>query len=336
MRFNPLVEKFKSYTTVKGSYGIWLNKNENPFDLPPEFKWKVLKELEKIPFNRYPHITADPLREKLAVFLGVNIDNVVVGNGSDDLIPYIIKIFDGDHIVISSPTFEMYSFYAALEGIEVVDVPLDERFNLGNIEDHVEGARVVFICSPNSPTGNVHSREKIISILETGVPVVLDEAYVEFCGSSNMDLLQRFNNLIILRTLSKAFGLAGIRVGYAVASEEIINRILRIKSPFSMNALSMKIAEMMLENYEIVEDRVRFIVAERERLWKRFADVAFPSEANFLLFRADAYEFLLNRGIVVRQLSGRLKGMIRVTIGSKEENDEFIRAFEEYLDGIRC
>ena len=332
MRIREIVKAFESYKVVEGDYGIWLDKNENPFDVPAEIKEEIFKELKSVPFNRYPHITADPLRERIAEFLGFEKENVIVGNGSDELISLILKLFEGDYIVISSPTFGMYDFFAKLEGIDLVDVPLDEKFKLQNVENYAENAKAIFICSPNNPTGNTQEGEKIISVLETGAPVILDEAYIEFAEGSNVDLVNEYDNLIVLRTFSKAFGLAGIRVGYAVGSEEIINYLLRIKPPFSLNVISMKIAELMLDHYDVIKQNINYIIKERERIYKEFKEYAYPSEANFLLMRLNAYEFLLERGIVVRKLGGRLDGHIRVTIGKKEENDELIKALKEFLE----
>lgn len=333
MKIGKFVKSLEPYKVLEGNYKIWLDKNENPFDLPQEIKEKIFEELKRIPLNRYPHITADPLRERIAGFLGLEKDNVIVGNGSDELISLILKLFEGEHIVISSPTFGMYEFFAKLEGVDLVDVPLDENFKLRNVENYAENARAMVICSPNNPTGNMQEREKIISVLETGAPVILDEAYIEFARKSNLDLVNEYENLIVLRTFSKAFGLAGVRVGYAVANEKIIDYLSRIKSPFSLNAISMRIAELMLDHYDLVKKNIDYIIKERERIYREFKDCTYPSEANFLLMKLDAYDFLLERGIVVRKLDGRLKGHIRVTVGKREENDELIEALKEFSEG---
>jgi len=332
VKVSEVVKSFKPYKVLEGDYKIWLDKNENPFDIPTEIKEEILEELKNIPFNRYPHITADPLREKIAEFLGFEKGNIIVGNGSDELISLILKLFEGDHIVISSPTFGMYDFFAKLEGIDLVDVPLDERFKLQNVEDYAENAKAIFICSPNNPTGNTQEREEIISILETGAPVVLDEAYIEFAEGSNVDLVNEYDNLIVLRTFSKAFGLAGVRVGYAVTSKEIIDYLNRIKPPFALNSLSMRIAELTLDHYDLVKQNINYIIKERDRIYKEFKGYVYPSEANFLLMKLNAYEFLVEKGIVVRNLSGRLSNHIRVTIGKREENDELIKALYEFLE----
>ncbi|NJE85893.1 histidinol-phosphate transaminase [Thermococcus sp. CX2] len=337
MRISPLVKSFQPYKVLEGDYRIWLDKNENPFDLPPEIKEEIFEELRKTPFNRYPHITSMPLREAIAEFYGVSPENVAVGNGGDELLSYLMRIFDGEYVVTTPPTFGMYYFYAKLDGIPIVEVPLDENFimNGDKIAEKAEKASLVFITSPNNPTGNTQPREEIIKVLDTGVPVVLDEAYAEFSGESYVDLIDEYDNLIILRTFSKAFSLAGARVGYFLASEEIVDALYRIKSPFSLNALTMVTAKVMLRHYDVVMEKVNYIIKERERIYREFKDYAYPSEANFILMKLNAYEFLLEKGIVVRKLGGRLEGYIRVTVGRREENDELIAALKEFVEGIK-
>ncbi len=226
----------------------------------------------------------------------------------------------------------MYSFYARLNGIPVVQVPLSEDFTIdGNaIAEKAEKAALIFIASPNNPTGNLQPEEELLKVLETGKPVLLDEAYAEFSGRSLWELVFEYPNLIVLRTFSKAFGLAGVRVGYMIADEEVVDALYRIKSPFSLSAITMAIAGALLRHYEVVERKVRMIVEERERVRKALGGIAHPSDANFLLIKADAYDFLLGRDIVVRKLSGRLEGHIRATIGRRWENDALIKALEEF------
>lgn len=334
MKIREMIKTFKPYKVIEGNYRIWLDKNENPFDLPDKIKDEIFEKLRKTPFNRYPHITSMPLREKIAEFYGLSPRNVAVGNGSDELLDYLIKIFEGDYIITTPPTFGMYYFYAKLEGIPIVEVPLNEQF-LINGEEIVRKAKkaaIIFITSPNNPTGNSQPREEILKVLDSGAPVVIDEAYAEFSKENFVDLLDEYDNLLILRTFSKAFGLAGIRLGYLLADTEIIDALSRIKPPFGVNSLSMIAAMVMLDHYNVIEERIKYIVRERERLYKKFKEYSYPSDANFLLMKLNAYEFLLEKGIVVRKLEGRLQGHIRVTVGRKEENEELIKALEEFLD----
>jgi len=313
---------------------IRLDRNENPFDLPHGLKRELFSELSRIPLNRYPPAFPTEVEEKIAETIGLSGENVLLANGSDELIGLALKLFEGDHVVISSPTFGIYSFFAAVEGLKVEDIPLGENFELGNVEAHAQNARAIFICSPNNPTGNVQPRKRIIEVLETGAPVILDEAYAEFSRESNLDLVNDYDNLIVLRTFSKAFGLAGARLGYAVASEETMEHLRKLRPPFSVNSLSLTIASFMLDHLDYVRKIIRYIVSERERLYRALRPYAYPSEANFLLISFDAYEFLLERGIAVKKLSGRLKGHIRVTVGKREENDALLKALDEFVECI--
>jgi len=310
---------------------IYLDRNENPFDLPPDLKEGLMRELSKVPLNRYPPSPPASLKEKIAEYVGLSSENVMVANGSDELIGAVLGVFEGGHVVVSPPTFAMYAFFARKEGLDVVEVPLGENFELGDVEARARGARAIFITSPNNPTGNVQPRARIEEVLETGAPVVLDEAYAEFAGESAVDLVRDYDNLVVLRTFSKAFGLAGARVGYAVASEETMAALERTRPPFAVNALSIKAAEFMLDHIEHVNATVDFIVGERERIYREFSACSYPSRANFLLMRLDAEGFLRERGVHVRGLSGRLSGHIRVSIGKREENDCLIEALHAFM-----
>ena len=333
---SELVKSFQPYRVVEGDYKIWLDKNESPFDLPLFIKEEAFDELGELNFNRYPSIDSMPLRERIAEHYTLSPVNVAVGNGSDELISYLLKLFDGEYIITTPPTFGMYTFYARLDGIPVVEVPLKDDFTIDgeSIAEKAKNAKLIFIASPNNPTGNLQPREEIIKVLETGKPVVVDEAYAEFAGESLVGMLDDYPNLIILRTFSKAYGLAGIRVGYMLASETFIDALYRILPPFPVGLPAMVIAEKALEYRDVMERRIRYIVEERERVRKALGKLAYPSDANFLLVNANAYEFLLERGIVVRRLSGWLAGHIRVTVGRRLENNAFLEAIKEWIEGV--
>ncbi|EEB74158.1 histidinol-phosphate transaminase [Thermococcus sp. AM4] len=336
---SELVKSFQPYRVVEGNYRIRLDKNESPYDLPDWVKEEIFEELRELDFNRYPHITSMPAREAIAEFYGLSPDNVAVGNGSDELLSYLVRLFEGNHIITTPPTFGMYSFYARLNGVPVVEVPLREDFTIDGeaIAKKAENARAIFIASPNNPTGNLQPEEEIVRVLETGRPVILDEAYAEFAGKSLWKLIEDYKNLVVLRTFSKAFGMAGIRAGYMLAGEEVVDALYRIKSPFSVGIMTMTAVRVALRHADLMERRVRKIVEERERMRRKLGELAYPSDANFLLVKLDAYEELLKRGIVVRKLSGRLEGHIRVTVGRRWENDAFLKAVREvasYVGGL--
>ncbi|MBS3791396.1 histidinol-phosphate transaminase [Candidatus Bipolaricaulota bacterium] len=333
MKIRETVKNFSPYNPGTAEAGIRMDKNESPFSLPEELKGKVLGELEKLTVNRYPQSSGDSLREKLADFHYLKKDNIVVGSGSDQLISYSTHLFAGKHAVVTPPTFSMYRFYAELNGLDVRPVPLGEDFGLQvkKIKDNLNGAAVVFLCSPNNPTGNTFDRGKIVEILETGVPVVLDEAYGEFADETNMNLIKGYDNLVVLRTFSKAFGLAGARVGFAAGDSDVVGHMLRVKPPYNLNSFSLRVAELLLDHYELVRDRIDLLTEQRKKLYNRFERYSHPSEANFLLMNLDASDYLLERGISVRSFTGRLAEYIRVTVGTKEENDRFTHALKSYI-----
>ncbi len=334
MKIRDTVKNFSSYSPGNTDAEIRMDKNESPFSLPRELKGDILDELEKLTINRYPQTSGDSLREKLADFHDLTRENVIVGSGSDQLISYSSGLFAGKYAIVTPPTFSMYRFYSELNGLDVKPVPLEEDFELRvmKIKDLLDDAAAVFLCSPNNPTGNTFEREKIIELLETGVPVILDEAYGEFANESNMDLIEDYNNLLVLRTFSKAFGLAGARVGYAVGAPGIVEYMLRVKPPYNLNSFSLRVAELLLDNSELIRQRVDFLIDQRNELYEKFERFSYSSEANFLLMDLDAADYLLARGISVRSFTGRLAEKIRVTVGTEEENNRFTEALKSYID----
>ncbi|HRW91534.1 MAG TPA: histidinol-phosphate transaminase [Thermotogota bacterium] len=337
MRFSKMAHQMEPYRTHQGEASIWLNANESPLDIPPEWKKEWLQAALDIPFHRYPEIDGISLRSKLAQHLGVPPHCIILGNGSDALLSEVIRLFEGDHVLTFPPTFSMYDFYARSQGVENRAFPLQEHYQLplrnGELPGYTgwDSCRVAFVCSPNNPTGNVQPPEAIQELLHKHIPVVVDEAYVEFSTQRILGLQQRFPNLILLRTFSKAFGLGGLRVGYAIVSEEVASFWNRITSPFSVNALSLFFAQKMLENAPRVQQNVQRIITQRDRLVKRFQEHAAPSQANFVLFSLDAFSFLRERGIVVRAFDGSLSGHFRVTVGTEQEMDVFSDALHRFI-----
>ncbi|NJE02807.1 histidinol-phosphate transaminase [Thermococcus sp. MV11] len=338
MRIRELVKSFEPYRVEEGDYPVRLDKNESPYDLPNWVKEEIFEELRELSFNRYPHITSMPAREAIADFYGLSPENVAVGNGGDELISYLVRLFEGGYVVTTPPTFSMYYFYAKLNGIPVLEVPLREDFTIDGdaIAEKAGNASVVFIASPNNPTGNLQPEEEIVKVLDTGTAVVLDEAYAEFAGKTLWRLIEEYPNLIVLRTFSKAFSLAGVRAGYLLANGETVDALYRVKSPFSVGVMTMAAVKVVLRHYDLVERRVAKIIEERERIRRAFREFTYPSDANFLLMRLNAYEFLLGKGIAVRKLAGRLDGHIRVTVGRKWENRKLIEALREFLEVREC
>ncbi|HHY47883.1 MAG TPA: histidinol dehydrogenase [Firmicutes bacterium] len=315
---------------------IKLDANESPYDMPGNLKQEIVEALARLPFNRYPSADADELRESLARLLGVRDDMIVVGVGSDELIQIIMLAFREKvkKVVTVYPSFSMYRYIAGVVGIPIKEIPLGEGFSFDMDTIAGELSRedtLAFFCNPNNPTGGVYTGELKHIIESTRGLVVIDEAYHEFCGDTLLDRVS--DRVIVLRTLSKAFGLAGLRIGYGIMHPDIAKQVNRAKLPYNCSAISILVAQKVLEHPDDVRRVVNMITRERERLYKRLAGLgveAYPSSANFILFRppGPAQEFhksLLDMGIAVRRFDRPVE-YLRVTVGLPEENDAFIEA----------
>jgi histidinol-phosphate aminotransferase len=314
-----------------GSRGIFLDANENPFGK----------------LNRYPDPHHLKLRKALGLKKGVAVENIFIGNGSDEAIDLIFRIFcdpGKDKALTFIPTYGMYEVSAAVNDVGMVKVPLDKNFNISSeaafpfLND--ETLKVVFICSPNNPTSNSFDRKEIIRIIENfkGV-VVIDEAYIDFSdGESFLPLTGRYDNLIVLQTFSKAMGAAGIRVGMAFACKEIISYMYRVKPPYNISILNQKAALERLGNPTKYSGQIRKIKKEKLKLISRLKKLAlieyiYPSDANFLLVRVlDAnriYSMLAEKHIIVRNRTSVVENCIRITVGKKYENKRLIRELKK-------
>jgi histidinol-phosphate aminotransferase len=331
MNFEEFVSDFEPYSTEENTGNIKMNKNESPYQIK-SVKEAFNSNFGDLKLNRYPEIDYKSLREKLAESKSFYPGNLVMSNGSDKLIDLVLTCLDGGKVIVNTPTFSMYSVYAEINKMEVEEVPLtkDFRLDLEAVKEEIEDAAAVFLCSPNSPTGNVIERSKIIELLETDTAVILDEAYVEFAKSSNADLIREYSNLIILRTFSKALSLAGARLGYAIASKETAKKLRKVQAPYTVDKTSIELGKLTLENYSEVEDKINTIKKERKRLVDRFEGISYPSQSNFILMDVNAADYLKENGIDVRSFSGRLSDKIRVTVGTPNQNEKFIEKLEAY------
>ncbi len=332
MKIRQEIRNLQTYPVINGKYRIWLDKNENPFDVPPQIKDEFLEEIKKVRFNRYPPITAKPLRERLADLHGVSPDEIVVAQGSSELINNIFHLFKGYYAVVTPPTFSMYFFYAKRAGVPLREVPLNETFEIvgDKLAELASRASVTFIASPNNPTGNLQPEEEILKVLDSGAAVMVDEAYGDFAEKSIFKFFDEYPNLMILRSFSKAFSLAGLRIGYLIAHTKIIEALRRIRPPFAMNILSMIAAMVILRHRTLMDRHIKYIIEERKRMYRMLRDFAYPSQANFLLINLGAFNFLLRRGIVVKNLENLLPSHIRVTVGRRWENDMVLQALKEF------
>ncbi len=337
MKFSKLANNITPYKAQTGNFRIRLDKNESPFDIPNNAKKEILKIVYETSWNRYPNIDAEPLREEIAKFHDIKKENVIVGNGSDEILSLIPKIFEGKTAITMPPTFSMYKHYLKINGMKNTEIPLNKDFSLpvSKILDTVtENTAAIYICNPNNPTGNSFPWEQIEKIINTGIPVIIDEAYAEFSDEKSFigEAVSR-KNTIVLRTFSKAFSAAGLRVGYAVSDAEIIDKLHRVKSPFNVNIISMRIAIYLLRHFEIIQNMISKIIKNREEFLTAIPkDITYPTKTNFVLMNLNAFEYLKEKGIIVRNLNNVIKNHIRVTIGRKDENLEVAKAIKEFIE----
>ena len=341
---DSIILKLKPYEVEKKEGLIYLASNESPFDIPATLKERILEEIQSVGFNCYPDIMSDEIRAHIAGLLGVDKDEIIVGNGSDEILLYLTMTFAGcgGCVVSPSPSFSMYRYYALVSGAEYVEVELDEDFSLpvGRMQALFKdrNVSVVFIAYPNNPTANLWDKDTILRILtSTDAVVVVDEAYFDFSASTLLPHLHDFPNLVISRTFSKAWSLAGLRCGYIVANKELIDILKRVKQPFNVNILTQIVVRTCLHNHYYLDDVVRSIVAERERLQTELSSIGgielYPSYTNFVVLRGKGLtaNALYKEGIVVKEFSFKGEVFLRVTVGKPEENDIFVSAIRELM-----
>lgn len=332
-------------------YEAKLDANESPQDIPLKIRQILAKEiLDGVDLNRYPDTDALELRRMLAQKLLLNIDQLIIGSGSDELLQMIVNAYidKGDTALYPSPSFSMYSIFTQIAGGRAIGVPLGKSFiyDLKVFSDYINlySPKLIFLCSPNNPTGNIIPIGDVIELLEnSGSIVVLDEAYVEFYGKSYASQLLAFPNAIILRTFSKAYGLAGLRVGYLQACEKVVNDIYKVKPPYNIGTFSQRAACLMLEHEELVTERISTTVSLRDKLYDQLKSIsgitAYESNANFILVEMEnaskVYSQLVQRGILVRNFPNneRLSDCLRISVGTGVENDLFITYLEEIMSG---
>lgn len=332
----PNIRAMVPYSTArdefKGVAEVFMDANESPFDNG---------------YNRYPDPSQARLKRRIAEIKGVDVQNIFVGNGSDEAIDLCFRIFCNpglDNAIAIAPSYGMYSTCAAVNDVEMREVLLNDDFSLP-VERLLDAAdnnsKLLFICSPNNPTGNVFPREEIERILqEFDGMVVLDEAYIDFADEPGMlRSLENWPNLIILQTFSKAWGMAGLRAGLAFASDYVMQLFAQVKYPYNINVATLSAVEKLLKAG--VDDRVKLIKEQRAFMEQKLSGMecvwrVYPSQANFLLVQvdnaADLYNYLLGEGIIVRDRSRMplCDNTLRITIGTPQENVRLLRAIAEY------
>jgi histidinol-phosphate aminotransferase len=320
---------------------IKLDGNENPYGCSP----RVQRALASYPFY---HIYPDPeqreVRKALEGYVGVGAEHIIAGAGSDELIDLVLRLFlePGDEVINCVPTFGMYPFSTEVCGGKVVSVPRDKSYaiDIAKVKEVVgEKTKVIFIASPNNPTGNITPERDILKLVETGRVVVVDEAYYEFSGVTVAPLVPECENLIVLRSFSKWAGLAGLRIGYGVFPSVMVEHLLGIKQPYNINLAAQVAVNESLADIEYLQGTVKAIIAERGRLLKKLRKIeflkTFPSKANFIfcpVVEGDAqriHQELRKLGIFVRYFdTPLLRNSLRISVGKPEHSDALIEALQ--------
>jgi histidinol-phosphate aminotransferase len=347
MNIESLIRKniraLKPYHSARQDYlsGCLLDANENAFG--------SVFSTDSIPLNRYPDPSQRELRSELAVLNNVAIENVFVGVGSDEVIDLLVRVFcepRNDSVVVVEPTYGMYRVAASIQDVEVRSCLLNDKFqiDMDAVRNTVDSStKLIFCCSPNNPTANLLHAEDIIALCELGAIVIVDEAYIDFAQTKSVSTqVIAYPNLVMLRTLSKAWGLAGIRLGYCIADAAVISYLMKVKPPYNINVQTSRTALEALCRKDELLHLVASITRARAWLAGELArlscvDNVFPSDANFLLVRCtDAsamYHFLASRNIIVRNRSSEplLQNCLRITVGTRPENEMLVQAMKEFV-----
>jgi histidinol-phosphate aminotransferase len=329
-------------TGIPESEIIKLDANENPYGCSP----RVRKAIAEYPYlNIYPDSNQTELREHLSQYIGLGTEYIVAGNGSDELIDLILRMFlaPGDEVIVNVPTFDMYRFCTEVCRGNTVNVLRRKDFtvDVAAIKAAVTGkTRVIFVTSPNNPTGTAISQEDILELLNIGLPLVVDEAYYEFSKNTVAQLVPQYQNLIVLRTFSKWAGIAGLRIGYGIFTPAITNIIMKIKPPYSINMAASVAAQESLKDRDYLLGTVEKMIQERGRLFGKLEQLDFvkpvPSRANFILcevIRGNAKWYqdeLEKQGVLIRYYNTPLlRNYFRISVGKPEQTDRIIEALSK-------
>ncbi|HKO52641.1 MAG TPA: histidinol-phosphate transaminase [Polyangiaceae bacterium] len=351
---SPALAELSSYTPVAGDYAVRLDANEAPELLSDAAKRRLAEAAATLTWERYPDATSNHLRQALARYSGVSTEEVLVGDGSDEIITMLLSAFSqardrsGSALVMTTtPSFVMYRMSARVRGQRVLEVPLDANWDLA-IDSLLKGVEhappnVIFIATPNNPTGNLVDRERLECLIQKAASslVVIDEAYIPYSDRDQLDLYRRYENVAVMRTLSKV-GFAALRVGWLIARPSLLRELDKVRLPYNMNAPAQLLGALAVtELAPEIRNIVSYVVTERGRLSAELAALpgisVTPSQANFLWFRSERpagelFEGLKARGVLVRsfhQRGGRLANQLRVTVGTSRENDRFLSSLRE-------
>ncbi len=348
----PAVRGQPAYTLVPRPSRRKLNQNESPWDLPEPLKREIVERAIALPWNRYPEFVPAELLQRLAAAHAWHADGILVGNGSNELIQAVLAttLGPGDAVVSPSPTFSLYRLLTNVLGGRYVPVALggDYRYDVEALVQVAarERARVVVLNSPNNPTGSALPPDGVERVLEgTDALVLCDEAYQDFGGPTAVPLLPSSPRVVVLRTFSKAFGLAALRFGYALGHPSLVREIAKGKLPYNVNAFTLAAAATVMEHAEVRVERIRSLTATRDRTLDRLRRMrgitVYPTSANFVLIRClrtparEVFRRLLDEhGILVRDLSGasELQDCLRISVGTEEDMDEVVGALQAIVN----
>ncbi|MFC1917297.1 histidinol-phosphate transaminase [Chloroflexota bacterium] len=355
MKDEPLEKKIRPDLVALGAYSthkspdtmpvkniIKLDANENPYGCSPRARM-ALAEYEN--WNIYPDAAQTRLRQQLQEYTGADASRLIAATGSGELLDDILCLLlePGDEVINCVPTFDLYRIRTLINRGKLVNVSRDENFsiNVRAIKAALTArTKLIIMSNPNNPTGNVTPREDILKLASTGVPLLVDEAYYEFCGESIIPCTDEYPNLMALRTFSKWAGLAGLRFGYGVFPEKIVNYLLKIKLPYNVNVAALAAVEASLLDADYLQSRVELIIQERERLFRKLSEISwlkpYPSQANFIFCTVlkgkalDLCQRLQQRGILVRYFDQPpLQNGFRVSVGKPEQSNLFLKALRE-------
>jgi histidinol-phosphate aminotransferase len=348
----PQVRAIAAYTLAARRAPIKINQNENPYEMEARIKERVLAMARERPWGRYPDFDPQELLDALAAFAGWKPDGVLAGNGSNELIEalLLVTVGAGTKVAIPEPTFTLYGLLTKVLGGEVVRVSVGPEFEYdvdALLKAQEQKPALTILCSPNNPTGSVVTPDEIERLCRsTSGLIVIDEAYHEFSGQSAVPLLSRHPNLVVLRTFSKAMAMAGLRVGYLMASPELVREINKARLPYNLNFLSQAAAMAAIEEFPGLKTVIDRLIALREDLRRDLQKIpgvrVYPSRANFFLVElAEAdpkavFEAVYRRGILIRDVTSypRLQRCLRISVGSEEENRALVVAFREAIEEV--
>lgn len=362
MKIRKIFREFNSYGwetpswEIAAKFGlkqedvIRLDTNTSPYQPTAALK-KVAHVLAKARVNEYPDTSYKGLLDLISSYTGKGTDRFVVTNGADEGLDIVSKVFidPGDEVIIPTPTYSMYRVVSQIMGGKVKEVPRESDFSVdvdGILKAVGPRTRVIFLCNPNNPTGNLTPIEDIRRLArETDLPIVIDEAYFELCGKTSADLTDAYENVIVCRTLSKAFSMAGVRVGYLVAKNETVEKLNMVRPPNSLSVISILLGEAALSNLDDMKRNVRFTLREKKMLFEGLRRIErvepYPSETNFILFKLNGanaelvHERLMKRGLVLRYPGG-VKGVencLRTTVSTRQINERLLSELSRAVAG---